>query len=584
MKILLLHSVDDPEKGPWANLPWDRVIDLGLGGLTGYARWTRHVHCPITALDSFRNGFDTFQQVRDLLGLGCNRLEDEYGLDWWEIISILLTGEMETLILLQRFARTVGSGDEVYVSRPGLHASLLQCLLPERVKVFPLRRGARKGSLAHYARVFKKLSRRQMIDVFWDKFDSGYQFRGRLVNKRPPSKRPVVLLPTAYLNVSRTGLAYANTFPDENFLLVATRRSGWVEDPPRNVATTWLSCYAAVHDRSKEYGDLESRWRAMVKELEGVTEFEIVNRAGYLDSFLPWLRHGLEVRDAWRNVLDTEPVEAVLCADDSNPYTRIPLLLAQARGLCNIACHHGALDSRYVFKRAHADVIWVKGRMEEDYLVRKCGVSRNRVQIASPALPANWRKWEHANRETFRPYLLFISEAADASGGRPEEFYRDTLPPLADLARSTGRELIVKLHPAESKHERAGALARILSTEQNAVTRIVTGPLSEELLEKAWFGITILSTVAIECAVRGIPCFLCTWLEFWPYGYVEQFLRFGVGIGLGDPKEIERIPEYLQQYQVKPEVKENCWQAATPGRLRELLSASSGKEFTTAAS
>src|SRR4029077_14525262 len=96
----------------------------------------------------------------------------------------------------------------------------------------------------------------------------------------------------------------------------------------------------------------------------------------------------------------------------------------------------------------------------------------------------------------------------------------------------------------------------------------------EELLEKAWFGITILSTVAIECAVRGIPCFLCKWLEFWAYGYVEQFLRFGVGIGLDDPKEIERIPEYLQQYQVKPEVKENCWQVAAPRRLRELLSAS----------
>src|SRR4029077_7631778 len=142
-----------------------------------------------------------------------------------------------------------------------------------------------------------------------------------------------------------------------------------------------------------------------------VAEFEILKRTGYLDGLLPWLRHGLEVRDAWRNVLDSEPVEAVLCADDSNPYTRIPLLLAQARGLGNIACHHGALDGRYIFKRAHADAIWVKGRMEEDYLVRKCGVSRERRHIPDPALPANWRKWEHANHETSRPYLLFISEA-----------------------------------------------------------------------------------------------------------------------------------------------------------------------------
>jgi hypothetical protein len=134
----------------------------------------------------------------------------------------------------------------------------------------------------------------------------------------------VVLLPTAYINVSRTGVAYANTFPEEDFLLVATRRSGWVKDPPRNVATAWLSSYAAVHGESAEYGDLESRWRSLLNEMAGGAEFEILDRLGYLNDFPRRFRHGLEVRDAWLNVLDHEPVQGVLCADDSNPYTRIP--------------------------------------------------------------------------------------------------------------------------------------------------------------------------------------------------------------------------------------------------------------------
>src|ERR1700731_912283 len=95
MRILLIHPEDDPEKGPWASLRWDRIVDLGLGGAKSYRRWTRHFHCSITALDSVRNGFDVVYQVRDLLGLGCNRLLDQHGLDWWEIISILLTGEVE---------------------------------------------------------------------------------------------------------------------------------------------------------------------------------------------------------------------------------------------------------------------------------------------------------------------------------------------------------------------------------------------------------------------------------------------------------------------------------------------------------
>ena len=568
MKVLLIHSEDDPENGPWASLPWDRVVDLGLGGKNSYARWSRQFRCPVTNLNALRHGFDDFRRIRDLLGLGCGRLIDEYGVDWWEIMSLLLHGEIEALILLQRFAQTVSSGDEVYVTRPGLHANLLRGLLAGRLNIFPTGRGAQKGGLRHYIRRASRLSASQMTDVFWDKYDAGYQFRGRLGRKRRPSARPVVLLPTAYVNVSRTGIAYANSFPEENFLLVTTRKSGWVRNTPRNVTAAWLSSYACVRDRSDENAAMGDHWRSLLDELCRAEEFKILNRLGYLDSFPRWFRHGLEVRDAWRNVLDNEPVQGVLCADDSNPYTRIPLLLARERGLPNVACHHGALDCRYVFKRSYGDVIWAKGTMEEDYLVRVCGAPQEKVEIGAPALPANWK---HSASQAFRPYLLFLSEACEVSGGRAEEFYRDVLPPLADLALATGRELIVKLHPAESKNERARLLARVLSIEQKRSARIVDGPLTEDLLEKAWFGITITSTVAMECAIRGIPCFLCKWLEFWPYGYIEQFNRFGVGRSLNDPSEIDKIPEYLQQHAVRADVSATCWQPAAAGRLRQLL-------------
>jgi hypothetical protein len=568
MKVLLIHSEDDPENGPWASLPWDRVVDLGLGGKNSYARWSRQFRCPVTNLNALRHGFDDFRRIRDLLGLGCGRLIDEYGVDWWEIMSLLLHGEIEALILLQRFAQTVSSGDEVYVTRPGLHANLLRGLLAGRLNIFPTGRGAQKGGLRHYIRRASRLSASQITDVFWDKYDAGYQFRGRLGRKRRPSARPVVLLPTAYVNVSRTGIAYANSFPEENFLLVTTRKSGWVRNTPRNVTAAWLSSYACVRDRSDETAAMGDHWRSLLDELCRAEEFKILNRLGYLDSFPRWFRHGLEVRDAWRNVLDNEPVQGVLCADDSNPYTRIPLLLARERGLPNVACHHGALDCRYVFKRSYGDVIWAKGTMEEDYLVRVCGAPQEKVEIGAPALPANWK---HSASQAFRPYLLFLSEACEVSGGRAEEFYRDVLPQLADLALATGRELIVKLHPAESKNERARLLARVLSIEQKRSARIVDGPLTEDLLEKAWFGITITSTVAMECAIRGIPCFLCKWLEFWPYGYIEQFNRFGVGRSLNDPSEIDKIPEYLQQHAVRADVSATCWQPAAAGRLRQLL-------------
>lgn len=580
VKYLLIDPLDTADVGAWLGQRWDHIVDLGLGGANTYQRWARQFRCPVTTLGSLRNGFDDFRRVRELLGRGCGRLIDSHGLDWWEIMSLLLHDEMEAVILLQRFVQTLGPDDAVYVSRPGLHASLLQGLLAKRVTVFPFRRGALKSGLRRYARAFWRLSASQIIDVFWDKYDSGQQIRGRLTGRRAPCAQPIVLLPTAYINVSRTGVAYANTFPEESFLLVATRRSGWIKNLPRNVAAAWLSSYASVRDGSEENAEMENRWQSLCRSFAEIPEFEILNRLGYLASFPERFRRGFEVRDAWRNVLDTEPVQAVLCADDSNPYTRIPLLLARERGLPNIACHHGALDGRYVFKRIYGDTVWVKGKMEEDYLVRRCGVPAERVEIAAPALPPDPNTFRKSNRQEFQPYILFLSEASDVLGGRAEEFYRDILPPLADLARSTGRKLIVKLHPAESKPERSRTLLRTLSAAQRGATQVVSGPLTEDLLAKAWFGITILSTVAMECTIRGIPCFLCEWLEFSPYGYVEQFIRFGVGIGLNDPRELSRIPQYLK-HPVTTDVSGNCWQPAAAGRLREFI-ASSQKPFTAA--
>jgi hypothetical protein len=574
MKVLLIHSEDDPETGPWASLAWDQIVDLGMGGVHTCERWNRRFQCPIASLSSMRNGFEDLRRVRELLGQGCGRLVDEHGLDWWEIMSLLLHGEMETFVALQHFVQTVGSGDEVFISRPGLHASLVQSLLSNRVQVFPLRRSAKRTGLAHYLRVSHKLSAAQMVDVFWDKYDSGYQLRGRIARKPQPSQRPAVLLPTAYVNVSRTGVAYANTFPEENFLLVTTRRSGWVQDLPPNVAAAWLSSYASLRDRRRENADMQSRWQSLLAELNQTKEFEILNRLGFLDSFPRRFRHGFEVRDAWRNVLDSEPVQGVLCADDSNPYTRIPLLLAQARGLPNIACHHGALDGRYAFKRTYGDVIWAKGKMEEDYLVRTCGVPPERVEIAAPALPANWNTTDASKSNESRPYVLFFSEASDITGGRQEEFYRDILPPLAELALATRHTLVVKLHPAESEPERSAMLARILTPQQRSATLVVSGSLTEDLLSKAWFGITILSTVAMECAIRGIPCFLCKWLECSPFGYVEQFIRFGVGVGLNHPDEIKTIPQYLKKNPVNADRTPSFWQFAAPGLLHAILSAS----------
>ncbi len=573
MKILLIHPLDTADVGAWARQRWDRIVDLGWDGIATYERWRRCFDCKVENLNSLRDGFEDFYKLRELLGRGCGYVIDEYGLDWWEILSIHLYEEMMTLALLQRFAKTVDTADEVYVSRPGLHADLLRCLLGAQVKVFRQRWGVQKG-LGHYFRVFNKLSVSQMIDILGDKYDSGYQLRGRLATKRRPLKQPVILLPTAYVNVTRTGMAYANTFTEQSFLLVAARRSGWIDKPPGNVATAWLSSYVSVRNRRAGSAQIEHSFRKLLGELSRIPELGILNRLGHLDAFPGRLRQGMEVRDAWRNVLDSEPVQGVLCADDSEPYTRIPLLLARERGLASIACHHGALDAGYLFKRSYGSVIWAKGKMEQDYLVRRCCVPAEKVEICAPAQPAPSRSHESSHHRDSRPYLVFFSEGYEISGGRAEGFYRDILPPLAEMALATRHKLVVKLHPAEGRKERTRILTKLLSRDQLSAVQVVSGPLTEDLLAKTWCAVTILSTVATECAIRGIPCFLCNWFEAHQYEYPEQYLRFGVGMELTAPSDIAKIPQYLQQHPIAAGLAENIYQPATGQILQDHLHSS----------
>jgi hypothetical protein len=333
-----------------------------------------------------------------------------------------------------------------------------------------------------------------------------------------------------------------------------------------------LSSYVSSSRRRRsQSADLDGQLKILLTELCGTPELEILNRLGRLNMFPSRLQNGIRVRDAWLNVLDHEPAQGALCADDSNPYTRIPLLLARERGLPSIACQHGALDARYLFKRSYGSVIWAKGDMEQDFLVRKCKVPAGRVEICAPALatPSNPHKIPPINGH--RPYIVFFSEPYEVSGGRGEGFYRDTLPDLAGLALATGRKLVVKLHPAESKRERERALRRTISEEHSGAVQLISGPLTEELLSNTWFAVTVQSTVSMECAVRGIPCFLCKWLEPGGYEYVEQFIRFGAGIGLDSPEEIAAIREYMQNEPLKKLPTEQLWQTADKGRLNALL-------------
>jgi hypothetical protein len=79
------------------------------------------------------------------------------------------------------------------------------------------------------------------------------------------------------------------------------------------------------------------------------------------------------------------------------------------------------------------------------------------------------------------------------------------------------------------------------------------------------------SSVAVECALRKIPFFLCGWLDFMGMGYLQQFARFGVARVLNTPEEIEQIPEMVAGYRFVPATLERLWHEADPTQLDEIL-------------
>jgi hypothetical protein len=407
-----------------------------------------------------------------------------------------------------------------------------------------------------------RLQPHQILEILLDKYDGDYRLRGLSSRGKKPGKNPIVLLPTAYGNASRTMLAYASSLSDLRFLLVATRQSGWVENPPSNTQVEQLGSYAVKGNRREELNRLLVSYQGLLHHFFHRPEFAILAETGALDFVPRMLSTGLSIRDAWEQVFERESVLSVLCADEKNEFTRIPILLARQRGLPTIGCHHGALDGRYLFTNFTADRFLVKGRMEWDYLVHNCRAPEEKIVIAAPHRAPGIALAEPRN-------IVFFSEPYEVFGYRVSEIYHDVLPVLARTAQSLECSLTIKLHPFESLRERVRLVRQAVPAELQSRIQVLAGALSEQLLQQAQFAVTVSSTAAVDCALQGVPAFLCVWLENHGLRYAEQFVKFGAARPLCRAEQIAEIPTMLKN--VGKISSQDLWRRSESATLRELL-------------
>ena len=544
MRVLLLDSGDLQRVGPWSEQRWDLIVNLGRSPL--FASEKTPSDSRILHLDSYGQGLADARLVRDIVRAGRGVLLDHQGIDWWDLRSVAIVQESFTVVRLQRLVADIRGVTDLWCTRPTWSTNVVADLL--RVPIRSFRPGSWTRAVAfagHYAEVLHRFSLAQIKQIFFDKYDAGYCWRSRFAGVPNRCSDPVVLIPSAYANVSRMAAAYAALLPHQPFLLVATRQSARDFQPQKNVEIHDFATYARVPSQDSELSSLMERWTKLKSNFYACEGLRLLSAARVLDSFPAFFQSGLCVRDAWLQVLERQPVCSVLCGDDSNVYSRLPVMLAGKRNIPTLDFHHGALDGFYLFKNLTCDLYLAKSEMERDYLLRLCQLPEERVVIAPPATVQNLPSGGSAREG--RSIVLF-SEPYEIAGMRAEDVYRQLLPRLWLLASRYGRDLVIKLHPFESRSQRSQIARRVLPAEASRRLQWIEGPLTPDLFERAWFGITIESTTAIDSARNGVCCFLCRWLTLLPYGYADQYIRFGMGAALENAEQIEEIPSRLDEF------------------------------------
>jgi hypothetical protein len=537
MKVLLLHPEDRfPLRHP--STRWDLIVDLGRAPSGTYERWRTQAGCEVFSLYRYAVEIDDVGHMRDLLRIGNGFMVDGAGIDWWDLLCLFIAGNLQQLTLVHRLASELSPGCDLYASRPHLLSTALRTLLGARLTILETRTQSIIHSACHYRNLFSHSDAAQLAQVLEDKFDGEHSIRRRFSRRDEPSGRPVILLPSAYSNVSRTGLSYAGLLPDQEFLLVHTRSNARPASLPANVRSTSLTPYFVPSDKC-ETAALLDLWTGLKKRLvRDAVEFSSADGVGILEQIpklLPW---AIALRNAWSQLFEFENVTACLSADDSNPPSSIPLLIAKKNGLPALACHHGALDYMMAMKVNHADAYLAKSEMEEDYLKRVCRLAPEQIVVAAPALSK-----PRLNRRDAR-WMVFFSEPYASTNWRVDEVYRDLLPRLHALAQTCGLRLVLKLHPFESVKGHRKMLRRIFPGRENQID-VLGGTPSQQLWNNTKFALTVQSSTALECAALEIPVFLCAWLRDPYVGYVQQYSRFGVGHVLESSDEIAGIPALL---------------------------------------
>src|ERR1700687_4283182 len=219
MKILLVHPDDSVEVGAWAGTRWDLAVDLGWSGRHDYSRQTARLGFRVSSIYDFLDHEQHRRRTREILALGLDQLVDSESVDWWDVLSVYSYQQLDQLILLSALAEPIPEHSEIVATSPHFTLRALSLLLSREIKSFSVdyhtsdRRTDFRAISRRYLKAAFALRPSQLIEIAFDKWDADYGLRRRFAPKPARSSTSVTLLPSAYGNVSRAQVAYAQMLP-----------------------------------------------------------------------------------------------------------------------------------------------------------------------------------------------------------------------------------------------------------------------------------------------------------------------------------------------------------------------------------
>src|SRR5215472_2200553 len=116
MKLLVLNPAD--VISPADSGRWDLIVDISRAPLSTYQKWGEQTRCPVLSIHDYSEGVQDLYRLRELLEAGMGAVSDDQLVDWWDILSLMISGEMLDFILVERLSRTLPRRITVECSRP----------------------------------------------------------------------------------------------------------------------------------------------------------------------------------------------------------------------------------------------------------------------------------------------------------------------------------------------------------------------------------------------------------------------------------------------------------------------------------